>query len=52
MPNDMDLVSEPDENSGPAVLGRDPILLPRQRKEAVERGKQAVDKVKETLERD
>jgi hypothetical protein len=31
------LVREPDERSGPAVLDREPILLPEQRKEAVNR---------------
>lgn len=31
---DGDLISEPDENSGPAILGREPVVLPDQRKEA------------------
>lgn len=38
------LVSEPSENSGPAVLNREPVLLPEQRKKAARRVKRMLDR--------
>jgi len=37
------LVSQPDQNSGPALLGREPILFPQQRKKAADRVKSAIN---------
>lgn len=34
---DMNLIRSPDERSGPAILDREPILLPEQRKRLVDR---------------
>lgn len=34
---DSNLFSEPSENSGPALLGREPVVLPEQRKELADR---------------
>lgn len=36
---DTDLFSEPSENSGPAVLDREPIVLPKMRKNFVNKAK-------------
>lgn len=41
---DGDLVRRPDERSGPAVLDREPILLPRARRRMVDRVKDALDR--------
>lgn len=38
------LVSEPSENSGPAMLDREPVILPEQRKEATRRVKRMLDR--------
>ena len=38
------LIREPDERSGPALAGREPILLPEQRKKAAERVRQALNR--------
>lgn len=43
MAND-DLFRAPDDRSGPAVLDREPILLPEQRKNAVRKIRDAVDR--------
>lgn len=34
---DQNLFRAPDENSGPAVLGREPVVLPEARKNAMDR---------------
>lgn len=39
----MKLFRSPDENSGPALAGREPILLPDQRKKAARKVKDALD---------
>lgn len=39
---DSNLFRSPDENSGPAVLDREPIVLPQQRKKAIRRIKDLV----------
>jgi len=36
-------IREPDENSGPALLGREPVVLPDERKEAANRVKDRLD---------
>lgn len=40
---DGELFRGPDENSGPAVLGREPILLPKMRKDAANKVRDALD---------
>lgn len=43
---DNELFREPDENTGPAVLNREPMLLPEQRKKAVEKSREQMMKLR------
>ena len=38
-----DIIREPDENSGPALADREPILFPEQRKQIVDEIKDRLD---------
>lgn len=40
------LFREPDERSGPAVLGREPVVLPEKRKELAAKGMKKLDELK------
>lgn len=44
-----DLIREPDEDSGPAVLDREPVVLPEQRKNIADKGKEAAKKARDKL---
>jgi len=50
MPDDS-LIREPDENSGPAIFNREPIILPEQRKEVVEKGKLKLEELQRQFNR-
>lgn len=43
---DGDKVSEPDENSGPAILGREPVFFPEEREEAANIVRDKIDELR------
>lgn len=43
MPNNNKLFREPDENTGPAFMGKEPMVLPEHRKKMVQNMKNAVN---------
>ena len=46
---DDSLIREPDEDTGPALMNREPILFPEQRKKAVQEGRRRVQELRRRL---